>query len=128
MDYLHKEKFVETFEMYICDCYGPEGWYHDKQTSTACFRIRATFEDLISKGFTKYDAIFVLCKQVNITFEILLKLDYEITIKTFMNGKEWKASTFNGNRFDASEILASRLSELLYVRFQNIIFIEDASK
>lgn len=130
MDYLDKEKFVECFGYYgfhatgLVEIFDFEG----EQDYQAHLRIRTDFHALISKGFTEYEAIIELCKQSNISFEILLKLDHEITITTFMNGKEWKASTFNGNRFDASEILADELGMLLYVRYKNIIFIEDASK
>jgi hypothetical protein len=45
-----------------------------------------------------------------------------------MNGKEWSSNTFTGNRFDSSNVLASELGKMLYVRFKNIIYIEEASK
>lgn len=130
MDYLDTEKFVEHFSLF---CFDYDGIvevfdFENEQDYQAHLRIRSSFKDLLSEGFTKYNAIIKLCKQSNITFEILLKLNHIITITTFMNGKEWSSNTFTGNRFDSSNVLASELGKMLYVRFKNIIYIEEASK
>ncbi|MBC8753044.1 hypothetical protein H2O64_00065 [Kordia sp. YSTF-M3] len=123
MDYLDEKNFVEGFGFSYCDYE-----FHEDQSYQACLRIQSTLNDLISEGFSRYNAILEICKQVNISFEILLKLNHVITITTFMNNKEWSKNTFNGNRYDASKILGSEIHELFYIRFKNIIYIENASK
>lgn len=123
MDYLEKEKFGEYFGTFFCD-----ERFHEKQSYEACLRLESTLESLITKGFTNYDAVMKMCKDANISFEILLQLNHVITITTFMNQKEWSKNTFQGNRFEATRYLADELHKLLYVRYQNIIFIEKASE
>jgi hypothetical protein len=123
MDYLDKEKFGEYFCTFYCD-----EQFHTKQSYQACLRLESIMEELISQGFTIYKAVMKMCKDVHISFDILLQLNHVITIRTYVNAKEWSKNTFQGNRYEATKFLANELSALLYVRYQNIIFIEDASK
>jgi len=123
MDYLDKEKFGEHFGLYDC-----HEQYLENQSFKACMKLRTAIDDLIAQGLTKYEVVMKICKEVNISFEILLKLNHVITITTFMNNKEWSQNTFQGNKYDATKALASELYRMLYVRFENIIFIEEALK
>ncbi|WP_298518397.1 hypothetical protein [uncultured Kordia sp.] len=123
MDYLDQEKFGKVFCFF--DCHGE---FLDPQSFKACIKLRNTVDDLMAQGLTKYEAIMEVCKQVHISFEILLKQNHVITITTFMNNKEWSHNTFQGNRFDATKFIASELYKMLYIKFENIVFIEEVSE
>ncbi len=120
MDYIVKEKFVINFPDYCL-----EESYEDLGRS--CRRVKSEIDNLASKGLKKYDAIMSVCEKNNISFEILLKTKSSITITTFMDNREWSATTMKGNKYDVSKFLAIELHKLLCDKFNNLIFIENVS-
>ena len=91
-------------------------------------RILLEIEGLRAEGYTKYEAILKLCSTHKISFKIHENSKSNVTVKTFMDRREWTHLSLEATKEKISEKLGAEIANMLQTKYTNLIIIERSTK
>lgn len=91
-------------------------------------RILSEIENMISDGFSKYEAIMELCHQHHISFDISEKSSSDQEVKTFMDAREWSHMILKNENTSLAIKLGREIANMLCIKYTNLIIIDNIKK